>query len=145
MEVPLTTFTPLAGLIGGLLIGFSAVILMTASGRIMGASGIFAGFCPSSRTRTPCGVPSSSSGCWPGQRSPPGRAGSIPRPYLHKSLGPPGRRRSRRFGTWTGSGCTSGHGICGLSRLSARSLAATMTFMLVAIATVFVVRHVLGG
>jgi hypothetical protein len=48
-------------------------------------------------------------------------------------------------GTVLGSGCTSGHGICGLSRLSMRSLAATCTFMVVAILTVFITRHVLGG
>jgi hypothetical protein len=48
-------------------------------------------------------------------------------------------------GTVLGSGCTSGHGICGLSRFSTRSLAATCTFMAVAIVTVFITRHVLGA
>ena len=49
------------------------------------------------------------------------------------------------FGTRLGSGCTSGHGVCGLSRLSLRSLAATLVFMATGTATVFVVRHVIGG
>lgn len=49
------------------------------------------------------------------------------------------------FGTKLGSGCTSGHGVCGIGRLSLRSLVATVTFMLTGIATVFVVRHLLGG
>ncbi len=48
-------------------------------------------------------------------------------------------------GVYFGSGCTSGHGVCGMARLSPRSIAATMTFMTTAVATVFVVRHVLGG
>ena len=48
------------------------------------------------------------------------------------------------FGTRLGSGCTSGHGICGMSRLSVRSIVATVTFMLVGIVTVFVIRHILG-
>lgn len=49
------------------------------------------------------------------------------------------------FGTRLGNGCTSGHGICGIARLSLRSLAATATFMATAAATVFIVRHVIGG
>jgi len=49
------------------------------------------------------------------------------------------------FGTRMGNGCTSGHGVCGIGRGSTRSIAATMTFMAVAVAVVFVVRHVLGG
>lgn len=49
------------------------------------------------------------------------------------------------YGTRVGSGCTSGHGICGISRLSKRSIAATCTFMTTAVITVFVIRHVLGG
>ncbi|MGZ9722057.1 YeeE/YedE family protein [Rhizobium miluonense] len=49
------------------------------------------------------------------------------------------------FGTRLGSGCTSGHGVCGLARLSPRSIVATMTFMAVAAATVYVTRHVIGG
>lgn len=48
------------------------------------------------------------------------------------------------FGTRLGSGCTSGHGICGMSRLSVRSIFATVTFMLAGIVTVFVIRHILG-
>ena len=49
------------------------------------------------------------------------------------------------FGTQLGNGCTSGHGVCGISRLSARSLIATVTFMLTGFATVFIVRHVIEG
>jgi uncharacterized membrane protein YedE/YeeE len=48
-------------------------------------------------------------------------------------------------GVYFGSGCTSGHGVCGIARLSPRSIVATLTFMATAVATVFVVRHVLGG
>ena len=49
------------------------------------------------------------------------------------------------FGTRMGSGCTSGHGVCGIGRLSVRSLVATLTFMLTGLVTVFVVRHIVGG
>jgi uncharacterized membrane protein YedE/YeeE len=49
------------------------------------------------------------------------------------------------FGTRLGNGCTSGHGVCGIGRLSTRSIAATLTFMAAAIATVFVTRHLIGG
>ena len=49
------------------------------------------------------------------------------------------------FGTQLGSGCTSGHGVCGTARLSPRSIAATLTFMAAAVVTVFVMRHVVGG
>ena len=49
------------------------------------------------------------------------------------------------FGTRLGAGCTSGHGVCGLARLSRRSLAATLVFMIVAMTTVYVLRHIVGG
>lgn len=143
----MTEFTPLAGAIGGLLIGLSAVVLMGGIGRIAGISGIFGGVL---------------SGNWSAEGGwrPFFVGGLLLGAVITALLGGidvdaisfPGNPVTTVIGgllvgagTALGSGCTSGHGICGLSRLSARSLVSTLLFMAVAILTVFVTRHVLGG
>jgi uncharacterized membrane protein YedE/YeeE len=123
-----TEFTPIASLLGGALIGLSAVLLMAYEGRIAGISGIA------------------------GRLLPPYRDGALlsrlgfviglvaaPFPLMAAAGVIVG------FGSVWGYGCTSGHGVCGLSRLSTRSFVATGVFMAVAVVTVFITRHVIGG
>ncbi len=141
-------FTPFEAVAGGCLIGLAAVLLMLAAGRIAGISGIISGLLPDRDMR-------------------PDDAGwrlafvlgLISGPMLMRLLGWPLPDTSIEasvpvivvagflvgFGARTGSGCTSGHGVCGLARGSRRSLVATVTFMLTAAAVVFVVRHGIGG
>ena len=143
----MTEFTPFVGAIGGLLIGLSAVVLMGGIGRIAGISGIFGGVL---------------SGNWAAEGGwrPFFVGGLLLGAVITSLLGGidvdaiafPGNPVTTVIGgllvgagTALGSGCTSGHGICGLSRLSARSLVSTLLFMAVAILTVFVTRHVMGG
>lgn len=142
----ITEFTPFAGLLGGVLIGLSAVLLMAAHGRILGASGIFAGLLTMKfdaefnwRLIFIVGmlIGAFFSGLFFFDISSIAFAGG-PLTIVAGGL-------IVGVGTVLGSGCTSGHGICGLSRFSTRSLAATCTFMAVAILTVFITRHVLGA
>jgi uncharacterized protein len=142
----ITEFTPLAGLLGGVLIGLSAVLLMAAHGRILGASGIFAGLLTSKfdtefnwRLIFIIGmlIGTVLSGLFFFDASTITFAGG-PLTIIAGGL-------IVGVGTVLGSGCTSGHGICGLARFSTRSLAATCTFIVVAILTVFITRHVLGA
>ena len=140
---PATEFTPVSALLGGALIGLSAVVLMAANGRIAGISGIAGGV---------IGAP-------PGERG--WRlaflAGLIPAPLVLALISGQAPEVEIAAGPWTliaagllvglgtqlGSGCTSGHGVCGVSRLSARSIAATAVFMAAGVAVVFAARHVL--
>ena len=141
----MTEFTPLMSLSGGTLIGLSAVLLMAFHGRIAGMTGILTGLLPPVSTdwpwRTafiagaivaPMLILSFSSEAI-GFESP------VPTPWLAISGLIVG------VGVYFGSGCTSGHGVCGMARLSPRSIAATAIFMATATVTVFVIRHVLGG
>lgn len=139
----MTDFTPLAGAAGGLLIGLSAVLLMGGLGRIAGISGIF-------RALFTGGAD------WQVLFLIGLLAGTILTALLGgfdvSTIAFPGNPLTTVIGgllvgagTALGSGCTSGHGICGLSRLSPRSIAATAVFMAVAVVTVFIMRHVLGG
>ncbi len=142
----LTPFTPLASLLGGLLIGAAAVLLMAGQGRIAGISGI------TSRLLPPYGA-----GGLGGNMA--FVAGLVVAPFvaLWATGVPVAQTVSDHlglmavagglvgFGSVWGSGCTSGHGVCGLARLSPRSLVATAVFMTVAGLTVFVMRHGLGG
>ena len=140
----MTTFTPLASLAGGALIGLAAVLLMAFHGRIAGMTGILAGLLP----------PVASDWPWraafilgaivaPMALALTGTVVSydslVPLPWLVVGGLVVGA------GVYFGSGCTSGHGVCGIARLSPRSIVATLTFMLSTTATVFVVRHVAGG
>lgn len=132
----------LYGLAGGLLIGLAAAILLLANGRVAGISGIL-GSVLGGRGLTEGGA---------------FLAGLIGLPALYAlTLGAPAITVTGSvplliaggllvgFGTRLGSGCTSGHGVCGMSRLSPRSLVATATFMVVAGVTVFAARHLVGG
>jgi uncharacterized protein len=141
----MANFTPVSAAIGGALIGLSAVLLMLSTGRIAGISGIFSGLL-------------NMRGEDKGWRI-AFLAGLILAPVIAGLIGygmsPPKLPLSWAvivvagllvgFGTRLGGGCTSGHGICGIARLSPRSIAATVVFMVTAIATVAITRHVLGG
>lgn len=135
-------FTPASALLGGMLIGIAAVILMAFNGRIAGISGIVAGL---SGSDSPWRL-SFIVGLLAGPYAVKLVAGWEPQVSINASL--PTLIVAGLlvgFGTRLGSGCTSGHGVCGLARLSPRSLVATLTFMTVAAVVVFVARHVFGG
>ena len=138
-------FTPVSALAGGVLIGAAAALLWVMSGRIAGVSGIVGGLMQPARgdvgwrvaflvgmVVAPLVYAVVAGGVVP--------ATIAPSPPLLVAGG-----LLVGFGTRLGSGCTSGHGVCGMARLSPRSIIATLTFMAAAFLTVFVVRHVLGG
>ena len=142
MEI--VNFTPLASLLGGGLIGLAAVLLMAAIGRIMGATGIlsaavFAEDDRAWRWAILAGMISGPAvvlmltGSWPEITVPVSTPALLVGGFL---VG---------IGVSYSSGCTSGHGVCGMARLSPRSFVATLTFMIFTFATVFVVRHLIGG
>ncbi|GAA2870912.1 hypothetical protein GGQ99_001099 [Aminobacter niigataensis] len=142
----MTDFTPIASTIGGVLIGLSAVLLMAWEGRIAGISGIAARLLPPyldgallSRLGFVLGLVAAplAYAAISGTDVVQTVSSNLPLMALAGLL--------VGFGSVYGNGCTSGHGVCGLSRLSLRSLVATLTFMATAFATVFAVRHVLGA
>lgn len=139
----MTEFTPWTALAGGAVLGISALILLLLNGRIAGISGIVSGAMdasdPNAKWRWMFIV------------------GLVIGPLLAAPFGTYLPERIDAgwpliiaggllvgVGTRLGSGCTSGHGICGIGRLSPRSIVATATFMLVAVVVVFVVRHLSG-
>jgi uncharacterized membrane protein YedE/YeeE len=138
------TFTPFSAIAGGAPIGLSAAILWVANGRIAGISGILGGLLAPLNADFP----------WRAAFV----AGILLAPLLYRASGGtlPDLATPASlavvlvagvlvgFGTRLGSGCTSGHGVCGLARLSPRSLAATGVFMIAAAVTVYVVRHIVG-
>ena len=139
-----TSFTPIASAAGGALIGLSAVLLMAFKGRIAGVSGIAARLMPpyedkefSGRLAFLAGLVAAPVLVWLATGRFPAQSIEAVVPVLMLAGLLVG------FGSVWGNGCTSGHGICGLSRLSVRSLVATVTFMATGILTVFVMRH--GG
>lgn len=141
------SFTPISALFGGALIGVSASLLMLFHGKIAGVSGLFAdivspGKSPSSSDR---GVALYFLGglLLAGVIARFAHASSLPASTPSLAVGGVAGLLVG-FGTRLGSGCTSGHGVCGLSRLSTRSLVATLTFIAAGMATVTVAR-VLGG
>jgi uncharacterized protein len=136
-------FTPGTALAGGALIGLAAAWLLLVDGRILGATGIFGGLVsPVSgdwlwRLWFLIGLiaaPSAATLLFKATASPV--AASLPLVVTGGLL--------VGFGTRLSNGCTSGHGVCGVARLSPRSLAATATFMAAGFLTVFLVRHVIG-
>ena len=133
----------LQGLFGGLLIGLSATLLLAFNGRIAGISGIVNGaitFAKSERWRWLF-----LGGMLAGGALYEYGFAPVPTPvYGFAPLTMILAGFAVGFGTRWGNGCTSGHGVCGLGRLSGRSLAATLTFMASGILTVFVTRHLLG-
>ncbi|MFK4658611.1 putative membrane protein YedE/YeeE [Bradyrhizobium japonicum] len=137
-----TPFTPMASLFGGALIGLSAVLLMWATGRIAGVSGIAARLFPPYEDREFAGRLAFVAGLIAAPILVRIVSGSLPAQTI--AAGTPVLIVAgllTGFGAVWGSGCTSGHGVCGLSRLSLRSLVATITFMSAGIATVYVMRH----
>ncbi len=139
-------FTPVASLAGGAIIGVSAALLMYANGKLAGISGIAAGALMPDETQRR------------GWRA-AFVAGLMVAGFFAMQLAPASMTVHQRpataalvaagllvgFGTRIGNGCTSGHGVCGLSRLSTRSLLATLTFITAGIATVYLSRHLLPG
>jgi uncharacterized membrane protein YedE/YeeE len=140
----MTEFTPLQSLFGGALIGLSAVLLMALHGRIAGMTGILSGVIPPL------------AGDWPWRAV--FLAGAIISPLIYLAAGgeiafsiPIGIPAIVLggllvgIGVHFGNGCPSGHGICGIARLSPRSVVAVITFMITAFITVLIVRHVIGA
>jgi len=139
-----TDFTPVASLIGGALIGASAVMLMAAKGRIAGVSGIAVRLLPPYADNELAGRLAFILGIIVAPLVVLLATGTAPVPTIEGStalLVLAGLLVG--FGSVWGNGCTSGHGVCGLSRLSVRSLVATLTFMATAMATVFLTRHLM--
>lgn len=141
-----TLFTPWQSLSGGVLIGVASVLLMLTLGRIMGATGVLAG------VLTPSAHPDTGwrlallAGMVSGPLAVLALTGQMPAvevPVSMPMLLVGGVLVG--IGVTYGSGCTSGHGVCGMARLSRRSIAATLTFMLTTAVTVYVVRHVMGA
>ena len=139
-----TAFTPYASLIGGALIGLAAVLLMALQGKIAGMTGIVAGLLP----------PAAPDRAWRAAFL----AGAIGAPALLAAFGVieipfevPVSSAALvvgglivGIGVTYGGGCTSGHGVCGIARLSPRSIVATVVFMASTFVTVFVTRHLMG-
>jgi uncharacterized membrane protein YedE/YeeE len=138
-------FTPISALVGGALVGLSASLFLFTHGRVAGISGLYGGILrrtsPDRAVRLAfiaglllSGIvarivfPAAFESAW---------TATLPVALIAGLL--------VGFGTQLGNGCTSGHGVCGITRFSVRSLVATGTFMAAGIATTFVVRHVMGG
>ena len=139
-----TAFTPWSSLAGGVLIGLSAVLLMAGVGRIAGISGILARLMPPAAADDGAGRLAFVVGLI----AAPATWIALTGATIQQTVVPAGAVAIVAgllvgFGSVWGSGCTSGHGVCGLARLSPRSMAAVGTFMATAIATVLLVRHVL--
>ncbi len=141
-----TAFTPYASLSGGVLIGIASTLLMLVLGRVMGATGILSGMVQPAtgpdfawRTALVAGMVTGPVLIWLFSGQMPAVEVPVTTPALLLGGVIVG------LGVTFGSGCTSGHGVCGMARLSLRSIVATASFMLFTFATVFVVRHVIGG
>jgi uncharacterized protein len=140
----MTHFTPLSAALGGMIIGFSALLMWLIEGRIVGIAGIFGASIAARQTHRLWRLAF--------------LAGLILGPLLYSIVKPlPALTVSHSvpllivggllvgFGTRLGNGCTSGHGICGIARFSKRSIVATAIFMATAAATVFAARHIFGA
>ena len=141
-----TTFTPWASLGGGVLIGVASTLLMLVAGRVMGATGILAGLIGPTSVRDFGWRAALLLGMVSGPVAVALATGEMPAvqvPVTFPMLLVGGLIVG--VGVTFGSGCTSGHGVCGLARLSPRSLVATLTFMAMTFATVFLVRHIIGA
>lgn len=137
-------FTPVTALVGGALIGLGAMGLVLLAGRIAGISGIAAGLF-SARGRELAWRAALIAGLIAGAALVIAILGA--KVEVRSVAGGPGLILAGLlvgFGTRLGSGCTSGHGVCGIARLSPRSLVATAVFMATAALVVYVVRHVMG-
>ncbi len=138
-------FTPIPALLGGLLIGASAALLLVLNGRIAGISGILGGLLQPARNELGWRA-AFLAGLLISPLVYGAAGGTLPTITLNAPLGLLALAGLLvGFGTRLGAGCTSGHGVCGIGRGSPRSLAATAVFMVTAVATVFLSRHVLGS
>lgn len=143
----IVNFTPMSAFIGGALIGLSAVLLLLLNGRVAGVSGIAGGLL-ATNTR-----PSRDEVSWRvlfllGLALGAAAYSLVAPVTIHIDTSLPVLALGGLlvgFGTRLGNGCTSGHGVCGVARLSQRSLVATAIFVVTAMVTVFIVRHVVGG
>lgn len=144
MLIDVADFTPGLSLAGGLIIGAAAAVLVLFNGRIAGISGILGGLLSLPRNDLAWRLTF--------------LAGLVGAPVIASLLGKPATADIQAswgavlvagflvgLGTRYASGCTSGHGVCGISRGSIRSLVATLTFMAAGFLTVFVQRHLIGG
>lgn len=141
-----TAFTPVAALGGGALIGLASVLLMLTLGRVFGATGILAGFFQPDNRQDWAWRATLLAGMVSGPLVYLALTGSMPAievPVSTTAMIVGGVIVG--LGVTYGSGCTSGHGVCGMARLSPRSIAATITFMITTAATVYVMRHMIGG
>jgi uncharacterized membrane protein YedE/YeeE len=149
MTIDWPSFTPFAALAGGVLIGAASALYLLISGRIAGITGILAGPLQALALRRPLA---------PLRPQLLFVVGLLAAPLAWRLFAPlpeatlaagPGVLVAAGLlvgvGTRLANGCTSGHGVCGLARLSLRSLANVLVFMVAGFATVYVVRHVLGG
>ena len=143
MTIDWSHFTPWTSLSGGVLLGLASAMFILLNGRILGISGILGGLIPPKRTDTLWRLAF--------------LIGLFSSPWVFKALAPSSMLSAPRIdagvlllviagllvgvGTRYGSGCTSGHGVCGLARLSPRSLIATLAFMAAGFAVVFIARH----
>ncbi len=144
MNIDWTHFTPWTALAGGILLGIASAAFILVNGRVLGISGILGGLLVPKRSDASWRVffllglvlaPASLALLAPGLISAPRiEAGNVAIVAAGLLVG---------LGTRYGSGCTSGHGVCGLSRLSPRSLVATAAFMASGFATVYVIRHLI--
>lgn len=142
MNIDWTNFTPWTALAGGILLGIASAAFILVNGRVLGISGILGGLLVPKRSDASWRVffllgmllaPATLSLLAPGLISAPRiEASTVAIVTAGLLVG---------LGTRYGSGCTSGHGVCGLSRLSPRSLVATMAFMASGFAMVYVIRH----
>lgn len=144
MSIDFTHFTPGLALAGGLVIGVAVLVLLLFNGRVAGISGVIGGLLRWPRNDVAWRLTFF--------------AGLLAAPVIASVLGKPAIADIDAnwneiliagflvgLGTRYASGCTSGHGVCGIARGSVRSLAATATFMATAFVTVFVQRHLVGG
>jgi uncharacterized membrane protein YedE/YeeE len=143
MQIDWTNFSPWSGALGGVAIGLAAGLMILLLGRIAGVSGIVAGLLPPSKNDVAWRVAFVlglivSAALWR-------LAGAARAPVFDIGYGATILAGLLvGFGARLAGGCTSGHGVCGLSRLSPRSLAATLAFMTSGVLTVFTLRHLLG-
>lgn len=140
----ITTFTPYAALLGGSLIGISTVLLMLLNGRIAGMTAMLGGVLSPKSPDSPWRIAF--------------LVGAVGAPFVATLFGAEFSFQSPTtgpllalggvivgIGVTFGSGCTSGHGVCGIARLSPRSIVATLTFMITTFITVGIMRHVIEG
>jgi uncharacterized protein len=141
-----TTFTPFSSLGGGILIGLSAVLMMASNGRIAGISGMVSRLFPPYADHELTGRLAFVAGLLFAPLIVAAETGATIAQTVSSNL--PlmvGAGLLVGFGSVWGNGCTSGHGVCGIARLSPRSIVATIDFMAMAAATVFVTRHLIGA